>query len=130
MPVTIDITPPPASATLPSVSDAQRAENDRRLAAEDSLRHAYEATMTDQRVRGNQAVITAFLDSAAALDLTYYAEQLIAVLPDKDLQDITLPILLDNLPPSPSSLISHLSSLISHLPRPLVASILRRTLNP
>ena len=110
MPVTIDITPPPASATLPSVSDAQRAENDRRLAVEDSLRHAYEATMTDQRVRGNQAIITAFLDSAAALDLTYYAEQLIAVLPDKDLQDITLPILLDNLPPSPSSLISHLSS--------------------
>jgi hypothetical protein len=110
MPVTIDITPPPASATLPSVSDAQRAENDRRLAVEDSLRHADEATMTDQRVRGNQAVITAFLDSAAALDLTYYAQQLIAVLPDKDLQDITLPILLDNLPPSPSSLISHLSS--------------------
>ena len=93
-----NLTPPPASATLPTVTAEQRAENDRRLAVEDSLRHAYEATMPDQRSRGNHAVITAFLDSAAALGLSYFAEQLVATLPDKDLQDITLPVLLDNLP--------------------------------
>ncbi len=94
----LDITPPPASGALPAVTPEQRAENDRRLAVEDSIRHAYEATMTDQRSRGNHAVITAFLDSAATLGQQALAEQLIAVLPDKDLQDITLDVLLDNLP--------------------------------
>lgn len=96
----LDITPPATNATLPSVTPEQRTENNRRLAIEDSIRHAYEATMLDQRSRGNHPIITAFRDSAAALGQQYLAEQLISVLPDKDLQDITLDILLDNLPTS------------------------------
>jgi transglutaminase-like putative cysteine protease len=99
-----DITPPAVSANLPTVTPKQREENNRRLALEDSIRHAYEATMTDLRSRGNHAVITAFLDSAAALGQQALAESLLAILPDKDLQDITLDVLLDNLPsPSPLS---------------------------
>lgn len=97
------ITPPPASTSLPAVAPELREENNRRLAREDSIRHAYEATMTDQRSRGNHAVIKAFLDSAATLGHSTLAESLLTVLPDKDLQDITLDVLLDNLPSSPSS---------------------------
>lgn len=93
-----DITPPAASAKLPDVSAEQRAANNRRLALEDSIRHAYEATMNDQRSRGNYSVIAAFRDSAKALGMSGVAEQLVSVLPDKDLQDITLDVLLDNLP--------------------------------
>ena len=97
------ITPPPASTSLPAVAPEQREENNRRLAREDSIRHAYEATMPDQRSRGNHAVIKAFLDSAATLGHPTLAESLLTVLPDKDLQDITLDVLLDNLPSSPSA---------------------------
>ena len=97
------ITPPPASTSLPAVAPELREENNRRLAREDSIRHAYEATMPDQRSRGNHAVIKAFLDSAATLGHSTLAESLLTVLPDKDLQDITLDVLLDNLPSSPSS---------------------------
>ena len=96
--IDLDITPPSVSAHLPTVTPEQRADNDRRLAFEDSIRHAYEATMPDQRSRGNHAVIAAFRDSATTLGLSDIAEQLINVLPDKDLQDITLDVLLDNLP--------------------------------
>lgn len=97
------ITPPPASTSLPAVAPELREENNRRLAREDSIRHAYEATMPDQRSRGNHAVIKAFLDSAATLGHSTLAESLLTVLPDKDLQDITLDVLLDNLPSSPSA---------------------------
>ena len=114
----LDITPPPASATLPTPSEEQRAENNRRLAVEDSIRHAYEATMPDQRSRGNHAVIAAFRDSAAARGQEEIAEQLITVLPDKDLQDVTLDVLLDNLPVS--SLIPHPSSLTPYLLSPRI----------
>lgn len=97
------ITPPPASTSLPAVAPELREENNRRLAREDSIRHAYEATMPDQRSRGNHAVIKAFLDSAATLGHSTLAESLLTALPDKDLQDITLDVLLDNLPSSPSA---------------------------
>ncbi len=96
-PVDLDITPPPVSASLPDVTPAQRAENNRRLVLEDSIRHAYEITMPDQRSRGNHVVVEAFLDSASANGNQHFAESLLATLPDKDLQDVTLSVLLDNL---------------------------------
>ncbi len=40
----LNLTPPPAGASLPQVSAAQRAENDRRMHEEDSIRNAYSAT--------------------------------------------------------------------------------------
>ena len=93
----LDVTPPPVSTSLPTISPEQRAENNRRLALEDSIRRAYEMTMPDQRSRGNHTVIKAFLDSAEAIGNQHFAESLLAILPDKDLQDVTLPVLLDNL---------------------------------
>ncbi|MBQ9286165.1 MAG: transglutaminase domain-containing protein [Bacteroidaceae bacterium] len=102
-PQPFDIVPPASSAKLPQVSDAEREENNRRLAVEDSIRHAYEATMTDERSRGNHAVITSFLDSAAVVGRSLLAEQLISTLPDKDLQDVTIDILFDNIPSDDSA---------------------------
>lgn len=45
--VEFDITPPPGGTPLPAVSDEQRRENDRRMALEDSIRHAYMDTFAD-----------------------------------------------------------------------------------
>ena len=95
----LDVTPPAASATIPDVTPEERDANTRRLAREDSIRKAYEATMPDERSRGNHAVISAFRDSAATLGRLSQAERLLAVLPDKDLQDITPDVLIDNIIP-------------------------------
>lgn len=93
----LDVTPPSVSATLPTVTSEQRASNDRRLAIEDSIRAAYEATMPDERSRGNHAVIEAFRQEAKARRLDDVADELLKVLPDKDLQDAELPVLQDHL---------------------------------
>lgn len=88
-----DIVPPPVSAALPPVTEAQRAENNRRMAYEDSIRQAYEATMLVEDWRGNHQVIKQFLSEAKEKNL---AERLLAVLSKKDLRDITLEVLKDN----------------------------------
>lgn len=89
-----DIVPPPVSATLPEVTDVQRAENNRRLTEEDSIRRAYEATMPNEDWRGNHEVIQQFLDEAQDKDL---AQRLLSVLSKKDLRDVTLDVLMDNI---------------------------------
>jgi transglutaminase-like putative cysteine protease len=87
----LTIVPPAEQAVIPPVTPEQRKENDRRLAQEDSIRHAYEATMltldsarcwasslpnlsseeseTVARYlvasRGNHKVLTSFLKEAA-----------------------------------------------------------------
>ena len=55
--VDLDIVPPPVSGQLPLVTPEQRAENNRRSAYEDSIRHAYEATMPVEDWRGNHHTI-------------------------------------------------------------------------
>ncbi|MBD5358504.1 MAG: transglutaminase domain-containing protein [Bacteroides sp.] len=45
----LDIVPPPSGAKLPKATPAQRAENDRRLHEEDSIRNAYMATFADPK---------------------------------------------------------------------------------
>lgn len=48
----MDIVPPAEGANLPEVTSEQRAENDRRMAQEDSIRNAYVATMmTDEQAK-------------------------------------------------------------------------------
>ena len=89
-----DIVPPPVSAALPEVTAEQRAENDRRLAREDSIRKSYEQTMPNEDWRGNHAVIQQFLDEAQDKAL---AQRLLDVLAKKDLRDVTLDVLRDNL---------------------------------
>ncbi len=89
----LEVTPPPVQATLPPVTDAQRKENTRRLEAEDAIRKAYEQTMPDERYRGNHEVIYQFLRTTKD---TIQAKNLLGVLSDKDLRDVTLEVLQDN----------------------------------
>jgi hypothetical protein len=110
----LDIVPPPEKVRLPEVTPELRAENDRRFAYEDSLRHAYEATFpTHEQAlaftqehgyghhmvfpiewsRGNWRTIEAFMAQA---DDHERVEHLFLSLSRKDFQDITLENLLDS----------------------------------
>ena len=104
-----DLVPPPVSASLPEVSAGQRAENNRRLAEEDSIRKAYEQTMPNEEWRGNHQVIRQFLDEAQDKAL---AQRLLDVVSKKDLRDVSLDVLRDNMDgvvnPQLSILSSHL----------------------
>ncbi|MBP3246568.1 MAG: transglutaminase domain-containing protein [Prevotella sp.] len=91
--VDLDIVPPPVSGQLPVVTAEQRAENNRRSAYEDSIRHAYEATMPVEDWRGNHRTIQQFLNEAPN---QLMAEKLLGVLAKKDLRDIELAVLKDN----------------------------------
>ena len=93
-PQNFDIVPPSVSAQLPEVTAEQRAENNRRLAEEDSIRKAYELTMPNEDWRGNHEVIQSFLDEAPDKAL---AQRLLAVVSKKDLRDATLDVLRDNI---------------------------------
>ena len=116
--IDMDIVPPPEHATLPPVTAAQRERNNERMAYEDSLRHAYEATfMNADRARevalqhgydstevapllvaskGNWRTISLFLaaqpqqNHSAAVDLLRSLSQ-------KDLRDVTPAVLNDHL---------------------------------
>lgn len=115
-PQALDIVPPPEHAVLPEVTEAQRKENSRRLAYEDSVRNSYTSTfynaetaqkaavenqlpadrVTDFLVksRGNHAVILNFLiKHKDQLDRTC---ELLKSLSDKDLRDMQSNILEDN----------------------------------
>ena len=110
----LDIVPPPENVRLPAVTPAQRAENDRRFAREDSLRHAYEATFPTHEEalaftqeygyghhmvfpiewsRGNWRTIEAFMSMA---DDHERVEHLFLTLSRKDFHDITLENLMDS----------------------------------
>ena len=89
----LDIVPPPSQFTPPMVTPEQREENDRRKAQEDSIRHAYEATMPVEAWRGNYRTIQQFLAQSTNKVM---AQRLLEVISEKDLRDITLDVLLDN----------------------------------
>ena len=97
--------PPVESAKLPEVSPEQAEANKLRLVKEDSIRHAYEATFYKpkkdgkvgtflKKARGNWQTIYQFINSHT--DRMDRALDLLATLPDKDLQDISLDILEDH----------------------------------
>ena len=109
-----DIVPPPENVRLPEVTPELRAENDRRFAREDSLRHAYEATFPTHEEalaftqeygfghhmvfpiewsRGNWRTIEAFMSMA---DDHERVEHLFQTLSRKDFHDITLENLMDS----------------------------------
>ena len=109
-----DIVPPPENVRLPEVTPEQRAENDRRTAREDSLRHAYEATFPTHEealafaqehgyghhmvfpiewARGNWRTIETFMAQA---DDHERVEHLFLTLSRKDFHDITMENLLDS----------------------------------
>ena len=111
-----DIVPPPEKVTLPSMTDEQRAKNLKRLADEDSIRHAYLATFLNKETArkvaeenglpadkvadllvtstGNHDVILQFL--VEHKDHIDRAVALLSSLSGKDLKDMPLAILDDN----------------------------------
>lgn len=114
-----DMEPPVASAQAVTVPPAQRAENDRRLQAEDAVRNAYTATFATEatawsqldflqdsalraqaadflvRGRGNHAVLRDFLGAVPAAEAAK-AVRLLSVVSDKDLRDIEPEVLRDH----------------------------------
>ncbi len=119
----MDIVPPVETSNVPEVTPEQRAENDRRMAEEDSIRHAYEATMMTQEKaetflktisglnayyigqaasylvasRGNHATLCRFLSMTSAGNDAEKAVRLLGTLTEKDLRDIRFEVLVDHL---------------------------------
>lgn len=93
------VTPPREDARYPEVSEAQRAENNRRMAQEDSIRGLYVSTFTGKQMegfdaRGNWQMLKAFVSGAKNPAL---AKDLLKAISVKDQRDITLPVLQDHL---------------------------------
>ncbi len=93
----LKIVPPKERNTIPELTDEQKATNSRRLAYEDSIRNAYIATFDTSSPfltssRGNHKTIKEFLKKASDKQR---AKNLLLVVSDKDLRDITTENLLD-----------------------------------
>lgn len=127
--VDLDITPPAEGANMPDVTDQQRAENQRRLAEEDSIRNIYTSTFYSPAAaldfcrqygynttelapaadfitasRGNHRTITDFLSLMSQQGRQQLAFDLLSTLLPKDLRDVTLPVLLDNIKETPAGI--------------------------
>ena len=102
-----NIIPPVENARIPDVSAEMRAENNRRVAYEDSIRNAYVAKCVaaqnegdyDKEIMaktwGNYQTIKDFINYARALDREEDAYKLLSVVSDKDLRDVTMDVLVD-----------------------------------
>jgi len=103
-----DIVPPAEKARIPDVSKEMRDENNRRFAHEDSIRNAYIARCIaaqnegdyDKEIMaktwGNYQTIKDFVDYAKSHGNEQYAWDLLKVISDKDLRDVSLDVLKDN----------------------------------
>lgn len=113
----LDIVPPPSGATMPKATNEQRAENDRRLHEEDSIRNAYMATFVDAQSarsiasrlgvdadklekilkdsRGNHNNIISALESFPA-DKREKAIALLLNVTEKDRRDIPTDVIIDH----------------------------------
>ena len=114
-----ELVPPPENAELPEVTPEQRAENDLRMAHEDSIRNAYVATfMTDETARyfarqyqldedavarilvasrGNHRVIADFMARLRSEKSKRGGLDLLQRISAKDLRDVTLEVLMDHM---------------------------------
>ena len=106
--VEYDITPPAQNAKMPEVTAEMRAENDRRFAYEDSIRNAYVASFPRdieneevlalvEKSWGNYQTILDFIAYAEKNDKRQMAINLLKEISDKDLRDVTMDVLVDNL---------------------------------
>ena len=109
-----DMVPPAPSANIPEVTPEMRAENDRRVALEDSLRNAYIADCKKaqqelimgtgnktlcriyEKTWGNYQTIADFMAYAKEQGEEVMAVRLLESLSDKDLRDISLEVLKDH----------------------------------
>ena len=102
-----DIIPPVENTRFPEVSAEMRAENNQRLAIEDSIRNAYVAQCVaaqnegdyDKEIMsktwGNYQTIKDFIDYVRGLDREEDAYTLLRNLTDKDLRDVSIDVLKD-----------------------------------
>ena len=117
--VDIDIVPPAESANLPDVTPEQRAENDRRLAIEDSIRNAYVGKFISEEAarnfardykldrdavarilvaaRGNYRVIREFMTRLRSDNSRKGGIDLLQQISAKDLRDVRLDVLIDHM---------------------------------
>lgn len=117
--VKMDIIPPVEGANMPEVTPEQRADNDRRMAAEDSIRNAYVATfMTDETARtfakkyeldedavakllvasrGNYATLCDFMTRLRSDKSKKGGIDLLQQISAKDLRDVSLDVLIDHM---------------------------------
>lgn len=106
--VEYNITPPAEKAKMPNVTPEMRAENDVRFAYEDSIRNAYIATFPRniddkellslvEKSWGNYQTILDFVTYAEKNNKRQVAINLLKEISDKDLRDVTLDVLVDNL---------------------------------
>lgn len=106
----LNIVPPPENVKLPDVTEAQSTRNKARLSEEDSIRKAYEHTFWQYvkseevsptvdslltKSRGNWKTILAFVNKHK--DNQPRAIKLLKSLSDKDLRDMSIEILEDNM---------------------------------
>ena len=103
-----DIVPPAEKARIPEVSREMRDENNRRTVYEDSIRNAYIAKCVEAqnegdyvketmaKTWGNYQTIKDFVDYAKTHGNEQYAWNLLNVISDKDLRDVSLDVLKDN----------------------------------
>lgn len=103
----LDIVPPPERVLIPAVPAEQAKHNQQRLAFEDSLRRAYESTFYQtspnagreaiylEKARGNWRTIEDFINKYRTQGGR--VDSLLSSLTDKDLRDMPLEILEDNL---------------------------------
>ena len=122
-----DMVPPASTCVLPEVTAEMRAENDKRLTREDSLRNAYVLSCKEaqnaliahignktlcriyEKTWGNWRTIADFMEYAQEKGQEAKAVELLRSLSDKDLRDVSLEVLkdhLDNTPDLTSSIIS------------------------
>ena len=102
-----NIIPPVENARIPDVPTEMRAENNRRVAYEDSIRNAYVAKCVaaqnegdyDKEIMaktwGNYQTIKDFIDYARESGREEVAYKLLNVISDKDLRDVTMDVLID-----------------------------------
>ena len=117
--VDIDIVPPAESANLPEVTPEQRAENDRRLTIEDSIRNAYVGKFISEEAarnfardykldrdavakilvaaRGNYRVIREFMTRLRSDNSRKGGLDLLQQISAKDLRDVRLDVLIDHM---------------------------------
>ncbi|MCQ2316985.1 MAG: transglutaminase domain-containing protein [Bacteroidales bacterium] len=103
-----DIVPPTEKARIPEVSKEMRDENNRRGVYEDSIRNAYVAKCVEaqnegdydkeimSKTWGNYQTIKNFVDYSRTFGGERYAWDLLKVISDKDLRDVSLDVLKDN----------------------------------
>ncbi len=103
-----DIVPPAEKARIPEVSKEMRDENNRRGVYEDSIRNAYVAKCVEaqnegdydreimSKTWGNYQTIKDFVDYSRTFGGERHAWDLLKVISDKDLRDVSLDVLKDN----------------------------------